>query len=103
MFQYSATYKRNYDGDTCTLAIDLGFGISICHPVRLLGLDTAELKTGDHKELAKRARDWLRDKLINRELIVTTCKVSGTGEKTNTVESLPTFLSRGKQPPCLTK
>ena len=74
MYQYKARYLSNFDGDTCVLVIDLGFGISLEQTVRLNGIDCAELKTGDRKAAGKAAKVWLESKLTGRSLIVTTYK-----------------------------
>lgn len=74
MYQYKARYLNNYDGDTCVLAIDLGFGIALEQTVRLNGIDCAELKTGDRKAAGKAAKVWLESKLSGARLTVTTYK-----------------------------
>lgn len=43
-FVRSATLIRVIDGDTFRLSVDLGFGASIIHDVRLLGVDTPEVR-----------------------------------------------------------
>lgn len=61
-------FVRNYDGDTITFLVPnihplLGRDIS----VRVFGLDTPEIKTNDYCEgkAAKRARDFVKEKLTN--------------------------------------
>lgn len=51
-----------YDGDTVTLRVDLGFGIDYTIKVRLLGIDTPEIRGEDRPEGIV-ARDWLRNRL----------------------------------------
>lgn len=61
-----------YDGDTITIATYLAFASSapVCYKfqVRLNGIDTPEIKGSSfaEKELAKRARDVLSDKLMGK-------------------------------------
>ena len=56
----------NYDGDSFDLSIDLGFDLVAHKKVRILGIDTPELRGGDvySKALAKVAKDkaaqWVR-------------------------------------------
>lgn len=65
-----------YDGDTCTLMIDLGFDLSRKVIVRVDGVDSPELKGVDKKAgIVARdyAQSWLEDRhehleLISREL-----------------------------------
>mgnify|MGYP003684246281 FL=1 len=55
-----------YDGDTCTVDIDLGLNVVIRkEKVRLYGIDTPELRGVDPETKAKgiEARGWLRDQL----------------------------------------
>jgi micrococcal nuclease len=63
-----------YDGDTMTAAFDtLGLGI-FAHNVRLVGIDTPEIKgvSQTEKDAAARARDYLRtlilDKIVDLEI-----------------------------------
>jgi micrococcal nuclease len=60
MWEYKASIDSVYDGDTVTLTIDLYKGIAVKDTVRILGIDTPEMKTGDRKAEAKAARDFLR-------------------------------------------
>lgn len=52
LYTYRATVRGNYDGDTVRVDIDLGMGHvwqgneGTGIPLRLLGIDTPELKTG---------------------------------------------------------
>lgn len=78
MYEYKATYRNNYDGDTVRLDIDLGFGIIMRDQVvRLLGIDAPEMR-GDTLEAGRTSRDMLRNVLAGwREsdsLIIRTVK-----------------------------
>jgi len=51
MFENIYTYRvreiiKNYDGDTVTVVIDLGFYITRREIIRLLGIDTEEMRGG---------------------------------------------------------
>ena len=62
MYQYKIKkIHRIIDGDTIDVEIDLGFGITLSHRVRLKGIDAAETKTKDLKEKAEGllAKEWL--------------------------------------------
>jgi len=50
MFTYSASLDRVVDGDTIDLCVDLGFGVSMDMRIRLLGIDTPEVRTRDLEE-----------------------------------------------------
>ena len=56
------------DGDTLDVEIDLGFSIKIKQRLRLLGLDTAELRSSDPELRAKAllAKNFLKDCLIDK-------------------------------------
>lgn len=50
LYTYNATVLDNYDGDTLTVSIDLGFGLTKEAEIRLFGVNTPELKSSDiHK------------------------------------------------------
>jgi len=70
-FFYRANVKKVYDGDTVTVDIDLGFSMMLKGlKVRLVGIDTAELKSDDKqlKEKGLAARDWLRSKILDQDV-----------------------------------
>jgi micrococcal nuclease len=54
---YRAICKEVYDGDTFTVLVDLGFYTYTTVRVRLLGVDTAEIRGGttESKQLVKQA------------------------------------------------
>jgi len=76
MYNYRARVISIYDADTMTLEIDLGFHIKITEKVRLMGIDTPELRTKNKKEkkLGYEARDYLRELILNKEVIINTEK-----------------------------
>ncbi len=61
-----------YDGDTITIVSQLPYPSSPYYrfSVRLNGIDSAEIKgkTSVEKDLAKKARDALNDKILNRSI-----------------------------------
>jgi micrococcal nuclease len=58
MYEYQATIRSIYDGDTCRADIDLGFGIWTANQqLRLIGIDAPEMGKPGGKE----ARDYLRE------------------------------------------
>ena len=76
MYEYKAIVTDVYDGDTMTLDIQLGFHITFTQKVRLMGIDTPEIRTKNmcEKQLAYKARDYLRELLLNKMVMVTTEK-----------------------------
>ena len=67
MYQYKIKkIRRIIDGDTVDVEIDLGFGITYSHRVRLKGINTAETKTSNLEEKAKglAAKEWLKKELV---------------------------------------
>ena len=68
---------RVVDGDTVDVDIDLGFGITLSHRVRLKGINAAETKTLnlEEKQAGINARLWLEKELSKRgEWVIETTK-----------------------------
>ena len=78
MYQYKVKkINRVIDGDTVDLDIDLGFGVTLSHRVRLKDVNAAETKTLDLEEKAKglAAKEWLKKELSREgEWIIDTTK-----------------------------
>ena len=78
MYQYKIKkIHRIIDGDTVDVEIDLGFGITLSHRVRLKDIDAAETRTKDLKEKAEglAAKEWLEKELSKPgEWIIQTTK-----------------------------
>lgn len=80
MYEYKAEYIRNYDGDTVTFMVDLGFKVHMTMNVRLADINTSEIRNSDlnDKERAIKARDFVRDALSKADnIIIKSGKVSG--------------------------
>ena len=74
LFHYSAQVLSVYDGDTCRVDIDLGMGIWVRNEkLRLVRIDAPEV-TGDSKARGFAARDWLRERIDGREILIETIK-----------------------------
>ena len=60
--------ERIVDGDTLDVSIDLGFGVTLSHRVRLKDVDAAEIRTKDLTEKAEglAAKVWI-EKELSRE------------------------------------
>jgi len=79
MYEYKVKKVHDvYDGDTCTLDIDLGLRtMRYKEKVRLYKINTPELRGVDEEEKQRglEARDWLRDRLDDAdEIIIKTYK-----------------------------
>ena len=78
MYQYKIKkINRVIDGDTVDLDIDLGFGVTLSHRVRLKGINAAETKTSNLEEKTKGlvAKEWLQKELSREgEWIIETVK-----------------------------
>jgi micrococcal nuclease len=89
MYQYKIKkINRIIDGDTVDLDIDLGFGITISHRVRLNGINAAETRTLDPNEKTKglAAKEWLKKELSREgELIIETTKEDKYGRYLGTL------------------
>ena len=63
-----------YDGDTITADIDLGFKVwRRDEKLRLFGIDAPEVR-GETRPAGLQARDALRSRILNRDVIVCTIK-----------------------------
>jgi len=75
-YVYSAKVLSVYDGDTCTLLLDVGFNIHLKEKCRLYGLDTPEIRTKNkmEKELGLKTRNFVRELILKQEIKVKTYK-----------------------------
>ena len=74
LYHYRAHVESVYDGDTCTLNIDLGLGIWVHgEKVRLSRINAPEVR-GKERPEGLRARDWLRERIDGHDVRVTTLK-----------------------------
>ena len=78
MYQYKVKkINRIIDGDTVDLDIDLGFGVTLSHRVRLKDINAAETRTLSAEEKTKglAAKEWLKKELSREgEWIIETVK-----------------------------
>tara|TARA_S200000501_G_scaffold178929_1_gene168521 strand:+ start:1301 stop:1648 length:348 start_codon:yes stop_codon:yes gene_type:complete len=74
LYTYKVSHIHSvYDGDTCTVDIDLGLNIIIRkEKIRLFGIDTPELRgvSDEEKEKGRQARDWLWEHLDSAEEVL---------------------------------
>ena len=75
-WRFPCTFLENYDGDTVTLSLDLGFLIRYEVDARLHGVDTPELRGGNAilKAAGKYARDEVRHLLEGADNLVFVCE-----------------------------
>ncbi len=74
LYHYRARVVKVYDGDTITVDIDLGFKVSLAkEKIRLCRINTPEVR-GASKIEGKKSRDWLRKKILDKEVILVTKK-----------------------------
>jgi len=75
-FYYRAHVTSVYDGDTCRADIDLGFGIWIKREtLRLHRINAPEIR-GESKEAGRQSRDYLRQLILDKDVVVQTIKDS---------------------------
>jgi len=71
---YKAFVTDVYDGDTITCDIDCGFYMILKkQKIRLYGIDTPEVR-GEEREHGLIVRDILRNKILNKHIILETKK-----------------------------
>ena len=74
LFQYKAFVTAVYDGDTCTVDIDLGLHVWIRkEKIRLFEINAPELR-GKERPQGLLSRDYLRDLILNKEITLRTIK-----------------------------
>ncbi len=72
MYTYHAKISKVYDGDTVTATIDLGFNVVLKgEKIRLYGLNAPEVR-GDERAEGLKSRDWLREKILGKQVILKT-------------------------------
>tara|TARA_Y100000114_G_C11735948_1_gene316141 strand:+ start:966 stop:1343 length:378 start_codon:yes stop_codon:yes gene_type:complete len=77
IYTYKAYVKDVYDGDTITVDIFLGFNVTMTDiKIRLIGIDTPEVRTKNlsEKEKGLATRDWLREKILDKKILLHTSK-----------------------------
>lgn len=74
LYHYKAKIVEVYDGDTCTVDIDLGLHIwSKGEKIRLTRINAPELK-GSERNKGLASRDYLRDLILGKEVLIETIK-----------------------------
>ncbi len=72
LYFYKAKIKSVYDGDTVRADISLGFGIYTNNQkIRLLNINAPEVR-GPSRVEGKRSRDYLRSRILNKNVILKT-------------------------------
>ena len=77
-YVYRAHVISAYDGDTCKVIVDLGFGVSKTMKIRLHGLDAPEIR-GKTKKEGIASRDFLRKLILDKDVLIETIK-NGKGK-----------------------
>lgn len=76
VYVYRATATKVYDGDTFTALVDLGFRVSCTISVRVLGVDTPEMKDPDPEKraAAKKAQQFTEGLLLGKQFLIESYK-----------------------------
>ena len=69
LYTYKAEFVENFDGDTLTFRIDLGFGSKLLQQVTLKGLNAPEM-TGKTKAAGEASKKWVNEKLSKAKAII---------------------------------
>ena len=74
LYHYKAQVTAAYDGDTVTVDIDLGLKTVVKgEKLRLARINAPEMR-GNEKVAGKASRDWLRSRILGREILIETIK-----------------------------
>lgn len=76
LYHYKAEVISVYDGDTITVMIDQGMKHFARVKVRMLGINTPELRTKDldEKERGYAAKEYLKSRIEGKTIIINTVK-----------------------------
>lgn len=73
-YTYSAHVTAAYDADTITVDIDCGFNMVLKgEKLRLYGINAPEVR-GEERPEGLVARDWLRERILDKDIIIKTYK-----------------------------
>ena len=67
LYQYRAKVERIVDGDTCYVLLDMGCHCFHTESLRVAGVNTPELFSGDQREAGGAAREFVVDWVIDAE------------------------------------
>lgn len=74
LYHYKAFVTKVYDGDTCTVDIDLGLHTWIHgERIRLARINAPEVQ-GEQREDGLKSRNYLRSLILNKEILLATIK-----------------------------
>lgn len=74
LYQYKAIVTAVYDGDTCTVDIDLGLHTWVRgEKIRLMRINASELR-GKERPKGLLSRDFLKNLILDKEIIIGTFK-----------------------------
>jgi len=74
LYHYKALVTAAYDGDTVTADIDLGLKTIVKgEKLRLNRINTPEVR-GEEREAGLVSRDWLRERIVGRSVLIETFK-----------------------------
>jgi micrococcal nuclease len=86
-YTYKARITNVVDGDTVDAVVDVGFKMTAMLRLRLLGVNTPELKSSDpvERQKAMQAKDYVYASLMNQDVIIKTQKSDAFGRYLATI------------------
>jgi micrococcal nuclease len=76
---YPSKVDKVYDGDTITISVDLGMGITKIERIRMYGINAPEMR-GSEKAAGTKSRDALRKLILGKEVRLETQKKDKRGK-----------------------
>ncbi len=74
LYHYAAVVKKVYDGDTCTVDIDMGLGCWVHNEkIRLYRINAPEVR-GPQRSQGLLSRDFLRSKIDKKKVLLKTVR-----------------------------
>lgn len=82
MYEYRCELDRVVDGDTVDVVIDLGFSLKFKQRIRLIGVDTPEMRSSDpvERQAAKAATKFVEEWFAARDDLIIRTKLDKRGK-----------------------
>jgi len=78
LYHYRAHVLSVYDGDTCTVRVDVGFRLTAKLKLRLSHINAPEIR-GATRARGLEVRDWLRKQILDKDVVIMTEKTGNFG------------------------
>jgi len=77
-YLYKAKVTKVVDGDTFDVLIDLGFKVHLHHRIRLVNVDTPEIR-GKERKKGLKVKEYVKNLILNKDVLIQTYKLGKYG------------------------